>query len=74
MKFASVGGEMIFNPVLGCQDRQIKVLQDDKLYYQEKVNSSVLSIHKADHEKCLTPLLLYGQRNGELGLMNLQRD
>ena len=74
MKFASVGGEMVMNPVLGCANSTIKVLQDDKLYYQETVKSGVLSVHTVSGVKCATPLLMYGQRNGELGLMNLQRD
>lgn len=33
MAIAAVAGQMVFNPILACQDKSIKVLNDDKLLY-----------------------------------------
>ena len=72
---APVTGQLVFNPIIACQDKTVKVLHEDKLVYQHKFESAVTSLSLAlekTHRHC--PIVGYGLRNGGIGCLELTRD
>ena len=75
MLVASVTGQMVFNPVLACQDKSMKVLVDDQVFYQQKFDSACTALSLAPeltHRYC--PIVGYGLKNGGVGCIELTRD
>ena len=48
MLVACVAGQMVHNPVIACKDKSIKVLNDDKVLYQFKFDSSCTALSLAE--------------------------
>jgi Bardet-Biedl syndrome 7 protein len=75
MTVATVTGQMVLNPVLGCQDRCLRVLLDDKEVYTHQFDSACTTISLASemtHRFC--PVIGYGLKNGGFGCIELTRD
>ena len=75
MLVASVAGQLVHNPVIACQDKSIKVLNDDKIVYQFKFDSACTALSLAEeqtHRYC--PIVGYGLKNGGMGCLELTRD
>jgi hypothetical protein len=72
---ASVSGQMVFNTVLACQDKQVRVLLEDKLIYRQRFDSACTALCLAQeltHRVC--PVVGYGLKNGGIGCLELTRD
>eukprot|EP00698_Gefionella_okellyi_P026192 TRINITY_DN9896_c0_g1_i1.p1 TRINITY_DN9896_c0_g1~~TRINITY_DN9896_c0_g1_i1.p1 ORF type:complete len:718 (-),score=186.21 TRINITY_DN9896_c0_g1_i1:1083-3236(-) len=68
---ASGGTEL--DAVLGCQDRYVRVIQRNDLFYENQVEGPVMTVFSypnAEHSN--ERMLLYGTANGVLGMLNLQ--
>lgn len=67
---------MVLNPVMACQDKQIRVLHDNgkDILYTQQFDSSCLTISLApvlSKKKC--PMIGYGLKSGEVGVIELMR-
>lgn len=78
MVVAGVAGKGFLNPVLACQDRQVRVLSDrgDQVAYKHKFDAAVVSISLSDTvtESRNSPILGYGLANGGIGVLELMRN
>lgn len=69
MKIGRVAGDLIRNPILGCQDKLVRILNGDNVLYTISVPAPITFIcqYKAEH-------YLYGCSDGSLGLLHLGRE
>lgn len=76
MVLAPVGGQMVLNAVLACQDKQIRVLKDDgkEVLYSQPFESACMTLSLSaalSERKC--PIVGYGLSSGEIGVIELMR-
>jgi Bardet-Biedl syndrome 7 protein len=77
MVIARVSGDTVTNPVLACQDRVLRVLDQERDKYSVGVPgpATCLSIfHKHAGDLSHTRQMLFGTSNGSLGLVELRRE
>ena len=67
---------MVFNPILACQDKQIRILTDkgDGVLYNCQLDGSCTSISMSpDLSERQGPIIGYGLGNGGIGVLELMR-
>lgn len=77
MAIVRVTGDTVANPVMACQDRVIRVLEQDSEKYGFGVSgppTCLSNFHKHAGDFSHTRRMLYGTSNGELGVVELGRD
>lgn len=73
---APVAGQMVFNPILACQDKQIRVLSDngEKVLYSCQLDGACTTISMGpDLSERQGPIIGYGLGNGGIGVLELMR-
>ena len=76
MVVAAVQGQNFMNPILACQDKLIRVLNDrgDDVIYSHKFDAACMSISlSADISERQSPILGFGLANGGIGVIELMR-
>jgi hypothetical protein len=68
---------MVLNPILACQDKQLRILNDkgDGLVYNHMFEGACTTIsmcNKLSERQC--PIIGYGLSNGEIGVLELMRN
>mmetsp|Transcript_16876 Transcript_16876/g.20317 ORF Transcript_16876/g.20317 Transcript_16876/m.20317 type:complete len:715 (+) Transcript_16876:403-2547(+) len=75
MKVVNVISEHEPNPLLGCQDHFVRLLQGSDLYYEASVDGPVRSVHKVKKAKDQPQKqVLYATSGGILGEMHLDTE
>eukprot|EP00357_Protocruzia_adherens_P027219 CAMPEP_0115022488 /NCGR_PEP_ID=MMETSP0216-20121206/31590_1 /TAXON_ID=223996 /ORGANISM="Protocruzia adherens, Strain Boccale" /LENGTH=658 /DNA_ID=CAMNT_0002395201 /DNA_START=192 /DNA_END=2168 /DNA_ORIENTATION=+ len=69
MVIDSITGTHVFNPILACQDKHIRVLHDENLMYSFNAEGPVSAVKSSAARK-----VLYGTDNGAFGLTNMLRE
>ena len=74
---APVAGQMVLNPILACQDKQLRILTDkgDKVLYNCQFDASCITISMGpDLSERQGPIIGYGLGNGGIGVLELMRN
>lgn len=76
---APVAGQMVMNPIIACQDKQVRILSDlgdgkTEILYTQKFEAACVSISLCpDLSTRSSPIIAYGLANGEIGVLELMR-
>lgn len=73
---APVAGQMVSNPIMACQDKQLRVLSDkgNEVIYTHQFEAACVSISLSqDLSERSSPIVGYGLNNGEIGVVELMR-
>ena len=68
---------MVLNPIMACQDKQLRVLGEDgkNMLYIHQFEAACVSISIApDLSERSSPIIGYGLNNGEIGVIELMRN
>jgi hypothetical protein len=74
---APVAGQMVLNPIMACQDKQLRILSEkgDVLLYNHLFEGACLSISMSpDLSERQSPIIGYGLSNGGIGVLELMRN
>lgn len=77
MIIAPVQGKDFLNPVLACQDKQVRVLNDrgDNVVYSHKFDAPCTTIClSSDISERQSPIIGFGLANGGIGVIELMRN
>lgn len=77
MIIAPVQGSSFLNPVLACQDKQVRVLNNrgDEIVYTHKFDAPCTTISlSVDISERQSPIMGFGLANGGIGLIELMRN
>jgi len=69
MTIGNISGELINNPILGCQDKSIYVLKGDEVLYKVAVASPVTVLEPYEKN-----FFFYGCTDGFIGVVQLGRE
>lgn len=67
---------MVLNAVMACQDKQIRVLQDDgkKILYTHPFESACMALSLSPNlSERNSPVIGYGLSSGEIGVIEMMR-
>ena len=70
-----LGEDQAFSPVLGCQDRFVRVLSDAAVFYEASVDGPVSClVNPQQHLQTGNAQVIYGTETGAMGLMRLDAE
>ena len=71
-----LGEDQAFSPVLGCQDRFVRVLSDAAVFYEASVDGPVSCLVNPQQQHLQTgnAQVIYGTETGAMGLMRLDAE
>lgn len=66
---SNVTGDLVFNPVLACNDKSLRILEGENTVFSIPLNTSASVLNKYAQR-----LLLYGGSTGSFGMVKVQRE